>query len=240
MDWLIQYPIAHRGLHMGFTIPENSNLAFKKALEKNYAIELDIRITKDNQVVVFHDKNLLRICASKKKIANQAYSNLKKFNLYHTSEKIPLLSEVLELINGQVPVLIEVKNYGTVGLFEELLSKELENYKGHFAVCSFNVEVINWFKQNKPDIKRGLIFGDLKKFQIKFYKIVFLYRLFTSKPDFISLDYKLLDTFLVNFCRFFNKPLVSWTIDSKKKLRKARHIVDNIIFENIKIKKDRS
>lgn len=235
MDWLIKRPIAHRGLHKGFLIPENSHLAFTNAIDKNYAIELDVRVTKDNQVVVFHDKNLIRLCAVKKKIASHNYAYLKNIKLYKTKEHIPLLSDILRLVNGKVPLIIEVKNYGSVGHFEHTLSKELDNYSGEFAICSFNPAVLTWFKSNRPSFIRGLIFGDIKKFQIKFYKLVFIYRVFKTKPDFVSLDYKLLNTLLPSFVRLFKKTLICWTIDSKKKYKRAKLIADNIIFENIKI-----
>lgn len=240
MDWLIQSPVAHRGLHKGFTVPENSYKAFQNAILKNYAIELDVRITKDKQVVVFHDKNTLRMCGVKKKIANQNFVNLQKFTLFKTKQKIPLLREILQLVNGQVPLFIEIKNYGQVGEFEELVVNELKDYSGNYAVCSFNIEVIKWFKENSPEIKRGLIYGDLHKFKIRFFHFVFLYRIFISKPDFISLDFKLLDTILPKITRLLKLPLVCWTVNGKKKLQKANSIVDNVIFENVKpIKKDR-
>lgn len=240
MDWLIQTPVAHRGLHKGFNIPENSYRAFQNAISKDYAIELDVRITKDKKVVVFHDKNTLRMCGVKKKIANQNYVTLEQYTLYNTKQKIPLLKEVLELINGQVPLFIEIKNYGEVGEFEELIVNDLKGYSGNYAVCSFNVNVIKWFKENMPEIKRGLIYGDLHKFGISFFHFVFLYRVFISKPDFISLDYKLLDTILPKMSKWLKKPLICWTINGKKKLLKANSIADNVIFESVKpIKKDR-
>lgn len=235
MDWLTKRPIAHRGLHKGFSIPENSCIAFEHALNNNYAIELDVRVTKDNKVVVFHDKNLIRVCAVKKKIATHNYSYLKNIKLYETNQHIPLLSDILDLVNGKVPLLIEIKNYGKIGHFEECVSKELDSYSGEFAICSFNPHVITWFKSNRTHFVRGLIFGDIKKFQIKFYKIVFLYRVIKTRPHFISLDYKLLDTLLPSFARLFNKVLVCWTVNSKKKYKKAKEITDNVVFENIKI-----
>jgi glycerophosphoryl diester phosphodiesterase len=237
MKWIKDRPIAHRGLHKGFDIPENSISAFKRAINSNYAIELDVRFTKDEKIVVFHDKNLIRLCADRRKIRNQNYSAIKNIKLYNTNETIPLLSDVLALVNGKVPLVIEIKNYEKVGLFEELIAKELENYTGEFAICSFNHHVVDWFSKNKPDISRGLIFGDIKKFNIKFFKSTFLYRFFKVKPDFISLDYKLINTLIPVFCRRTDIPIVSWTVDSKKKRRKAIRIVDNIVFENIKPKK---
>lgn len=235
IPWMAKAPISHRGLHQGTDIPENSLLAFKKAKEKQYSIELDVQITKDNQIIVFHDEDLHRLCSIQKKVIDENYEDLKEYKLYDTNETIPLLSDVLKLIDGKVALIIEIKNFGKVGLFEELLSKELDNYSGQFAICSFNVEVVNWFKSYKSDFRRGLIFGDVREYGIRFYKTVFLYRILISKPDFISLDYNLLDTFIPKICRFFNKPLVSWTINSKEKLEKAKRKVDNIIFENIEI-----
>lgn len=234
MQWLKNTPIAHRGLHRGFSVPENSMKAFSRAIKRNYAIELDVRLTKDNKLVVFHDKNLIRMCASRKKIRTQTSQALSQIKLYHSNETIPLFSDVLKLINGKVPLVIEIKNYGKVGAFEEAVVKDLEGYEGEFCVCSFNAEVVNWFRKNKPEFKRGLIFGDIKKFQIKFYKLTFLSRFFRVKPDFISLDYKLLDSLIPVFCRRAGIPIVSWTINSKKKKLKAKSIVDNIVFENIK------
>lgn len=237
MKWIKDKPIAHRGLHKGFEVPENSMHAFKRAINSNYGIELDVRLTKDEKVIVFHDKNLIRLCADRRKIRTQNYTAIKNIKLYNSNETIPLLSDVLNLVKGKVPIIIEVKNYAEVGLLEELVAKELELYKGEVAVCSFNYHVIDWFRKNRPSITRGLIFGDIKKFEIKFFKSTFLYRFFKVKPDFISLDYKLLNTLIPMFCRRTDIPIVSWTIDSKKKRRKAIRLVDNIIFENIKPKK---
>ncbi len=239
MDWLLQYPITHRGLHKDFDIPENSLLAFKEAILNSYAIELDVRVTKDKKIVVFHDKNLLRVCAIKKEISDIDYKDLEKLYLYKTKEKIPLLNEVLKLVKGRVPLLIEIKSYNKVGEFERILVKELKLYKGDFAICSFNSNVIKWFKKSMPSFKRGLIFGDLKRFQMKFYRILFLYKYFKSKPDFISLDYRLLDTTIPYICKYLKKPIICWTINSKKRLEKAEKTIDNIIFENIDLKEKR-
>lgn len=237
MDWITKRPIAHRGLHKGFSIPENSMEAFKNAILNDYTIELDVRITKDEKIVVFHDKNLIRLCGVRKKIQNQKYENLKNYKLYNSEFSIPLLQEVLEFVNDKVPVLIEIKNYSNVGNFEKQLCKILDNYRGRFAVCSFNPEVVFWFKNKRPNYLRALVFGDIKKFEIKYYNLVFLYRYYKLRPHFISLDYKLLNTFIQKFCRYFKIPLLSWTIDSKKKQKKAQCLSDNVIFENVSHKK---
>lgn len=228
--------IAHRGLYEGLSIPENSMLAFTKAIENNYAIELDVRITKDNKIIAFHDKNLIRMCGLEKQIINQNFHDIKDFYLYKSKETIPLFSDVLKLVNAQVPIMVEIKNDSKVGKFESVLANILDDYKGEFSVCSFNEKVVYWFKQNRPKFKRGLIYGDIRKHQIKFFKIVFLFRFFKVQPDFVSLDYRLSDTLIVNFCKKLSIPIFTWTVNNKKKYQKAKVIFDNLIFENIRPK----
>lgn len=223
--------IAHRGLHKGREIPENSMLAFQKAVEKGYGIELDITISKDNQIVVFHDETLNRLCNINGNIEEFDYAFLKKLKLYETDEYIPLFDEVLALIDGKIPLIIEIKKHKNVGILEDILCDLLNNYKGEYFICSFEKEILTWFKKNKSSLKRGLIFEvNPKKFQ-KYNKTLFLYKYFKTKPDFISLDYKLLDSSIYSFCVKNNLPIISWTINSKEKYKKVNKKVDSVIFE---------
>ena len=223
--------IAHRGLHKGKEIPENSMLAFQKAVEKNYGIELDITISKDNQIVVFHDDTLNRLCNVNGNIEDFEYSFLKKLKLYETKEHIPLFREVLDLTKNKVPLIIEIKKHKSVGILETKLCKLLNNYAGEYYLCSFEKDILFWFRKNKPNLKRGLIFEtNIKKFQ-KYNKILFLYKYFKTKPDFISLDYRLIDSSIYEFCVKNNLPIFSWTINSKEKYKKIRKKVSGIIFE---------
>lgn len=234
MHWIKKRPIAHRGFHRGFKVPENSMKAFERAIKKNYAIEFDVRMTKDKQLVVFHDESLFRLCSSLKEISSEDYTQIKDIKLYGTNQRIPLLKDVLKFVNNRVPMLIELKNYGEVGEFEYLVSKELEKYNGKFGICSFNPEVVNWFKTKKPKLKRGLIFGDVKESKTKLHHIDFLKSFYKVKPDFVSLDYRLIDTLIPRFCNRKKVPIVSWTLNSKKQIGKAKRVLDNIIFENFK------
>lgn len=227
--------IAHRGLYEGFVTPENSILAFKKAIRHNYAIELDLRITKDKKIVVFHDKHLFRMCGIDKKLKNINSKDLKNIFLYDTKEQIPFFNDVLRLVNGRVPLIIEIKNESKVGKFEKIVAELLDNYKGEFSICSFNEDVVHWFKENRANFKRGLIFTNHKKSHIDLYKLHFLYKFLKASPDYISLDYKLRNTLIVDFCRKLDLPIFSWTINSMKKYEKSKHIFDNLIFENIRL-----
>ena len=223
--------IAHRGLHKGREIPENSILAFQKAVEKNYGIELDITISKDNEIVVFHDDTLNRLCNVNGNIEDFEYSFLKKLKLYETKEHIPLFREVLDLTKNKVPLIIEIKKHKNIGILETKLCELLNNYDGEYYICSFEKEILTWFKKNKLNLKRGLIFEtNIKKFQ-KYNKTLFLYKYFKTKPDFISLDYRLLDSSIYEFCIKNNLPMFSWTINSKEKYKKIRKKVKGIIFE---------
>lgn len=225
--------IAHRGLHFNKEIPENSLLAFKKAIEKNYSIEFDITISKDNQIVVFHDEDLYRLCGIKENIEQMDYSFFKERKLYESNEYIPLFTEVLDLVSGKITLIIEIKKHKNIGILENKLVDLLEKYNGKYLICSFEKEILFWFKRNKPNLKRGLIFeSNPKKFE-KYNKILFLYKYYKTKPHFISLDYKLLDSSIYNFCARNSLDLITWTIKNKESFEKVKEKVDAVIFENI-------
>ncbi|MBR4954725.1 MAG: glycerophosphodiester phosphodiesterase [Clostridia bacterium] len=147
---------AHRGLHnIDENVPENSLAAFKKAAEKGYGIELDVHLSADGQVVVFHDDDLRRMCGVDKKIADCTYDELQQYSLLGTSEKIPLFSSVLEVYNGVAPMIIEIKTGRKNAELCQKVCDELENYKGKICVESFDPRVLRWFKKHRPRTVRG-------------------------------------------------------------------------------------
>ncbi len=225
--------IAHRGLHNGEIIPENSLLAFKKAIEKNHAIEFDITITKDNEVVVFHDEDLSRLCNRSEKIEEVEYIYLKKLRLYDSDEYIPLFKDILALVNGKITLIIEIKKHQNIGVLENIILNLLEDYEGEYFICSFEKDILYWLRKNKINIKIGLIFESNNKVFKKYNKVLFLYKYFKVKPDFVSLDYKLLDSPIYDFCKKNSLPIFCWTINSKEKYENVHKKVDGIIFENI-------
>ena len=224
--------IAHRGLHKNKMIPENSMLAFKAAIEKNYAIEFDINITKDNQIVVFHDDDLNRLCNKKENIEDVSYDFLKDLNLYESNEKIPLLKELLNEVAGKILLIIEIKKHKNIGLLENILIEMLKEYKGEYFICSFEKDILLWLEKNKPKEIRGLIFESLPiKFK-KYEKIAFLYKYFKSKADFISLEDKLIDSSIYDFCKKKKLDILVWTIKDKKSFQNIDKKVSAVIFEN--------
>ena len=216
IDFLKRNLIAHRGVHNS-QIPENTLTAFVKSVDKDYIIELDIHILKDNTIVVYHDHNLNKLTGVNKIIETLSYAQLSKIKI-NKKYTIPTLEQVMHIVNGSVPILIEVKDVDNNSKFEEELVKILDNYKGEFAIQSMNPFVIDWFYKNRKDYVIGLIvFNDLN------YKIV---KKYTKKIDFISV-YKKQLPFKIN------KLVLGWTIRNIKEYEKYKTLCDNLICENI-------
>lgn len=241
--WLLDRPIAHRGLHDA-TATENSMAAFRNAIAKNYYIEIDVRLLADGEVVVFHDSTLKRVCGINAKIKKLTTADIKsdKYQLPN-GEHIPLLSELLELIEGKTKLLIELK---TVSLFNtELQEKVYELIKGKqdsIAVQSFSPFIIGWFRKNAPEFTRGYlatyIGNSILNGAINWSSKRVLRK---NKPDFLAFNInKLPDKALSNLRKENQIKLLSWTVRSEELLKKAKeNEVDNIIFEKVMLESDR-
>ena len=232
-SWLVEIPIAHRGLH-DKNIPENSLSAFSKAIEKGYAIELDVQLISDGTVVVFHDKSLSRLIGNDGYVKFLNKEDLKILKFKNSKEHIPTLKEVLELVDGKTPLLIEIKNEAKVGKLEQSVIDLLKNYKGDFAVQSFNPFSLQYFKNHAPVILRGQLSGSFKGEKLSFIKKFLLKRMALNKnvsePNFISYESTTLPNRFVK--KYKNIPLLAWTVRSKEEYMKVIKYCDNIIFEN--------
>lgn len=228
--------IAHRGYHnINKNIPENSIAAFKKAIRCKYIIELDVHLTKDKRIVVFHDDNLKRMCNVDKKIEDCTYKELLKYNLNGTKYKIPLFEEVLSLVSGSVPLLIETKVSKFNGVLEKNLSRLLDNYEGLFAVQSFNPLSINWFRKHRKNFIRGILSYDFKNYKMPTLTKIILRTLFLDiilKTDFISYEISCMPNYFTDKKRK-NKILLGWTVRNKKDYLKIKDYCDNLICENM-------
>lgn len=230
LNFLKENLVAHRGLHNSDNIPENSLIAFKKAVEQGYIIELDVHLLKDNTIVVIHDNDLNRMTGKNIELKNSTYNEIKDLTLLNTEEKIPTIEQVLSLVNGKVPIIIELKYDRKAGILEEHLSKILDNYKGKFAVKSFDPLSVRWFKKNRPDYIRGLLIGDTykKKYEQLVSKSIFVR---ISNPDFISCSYKLANNKKIQKLRK-KKLAIAWTIRNKETYKLVQGKFDNYICEN--------
>ena len=228
---------AHRGLH-DETKAENSMSAFAAAKEHGFGIELDVRLSKDGELVVFHDDNLTRIVGKEGKVVDFTASELATMKLLGTTDTIPTLKEVLALIDGAVPLLIEIKMDGDESGIAEKFLEVIDGYKGDYIVESFNPIALRILKRARPDIIRGIL-STLYMKQPR-YKGKMLFRLlqnlcmnFLMRPDFIAYEK---DGYSVPNLRFlrrnFNTPLIAWTIKSKEEEDMAiSHGFDTVIFE---------
>ncbi|MDO5444813.1 MAG: glycerophosphodiester phosphodiesterase family protein [Eubacteriales bacterium] len=185
---------AHRGLHTrDESVPENSMEAFRLAAEKGYGIELDIRLTKDGYVVVFHDDTLDRVCGISGKVIDYTYSELKEFRLCGSDETIPLFSDVLAMINGRSSVLCELKTCGKRS--RELCEKAygfISEYHGDLCIESFDPTILRWFRFYAPDLYRGQLAAPVSEYAKSSVRPFCAFLLshgmlnFISRPNFIS------------------------------------------------------
>lgn len=234
-------PFAHRGYHDAKNlIPENSIAAFKQALSHSYGIELDVHLTKDNRLVVFHDDSLTRMCKADRIIEQTSYGELQSYYLAHTSEKIPLFEQVLSLVDGRVPLLIELKIPGKDTRICRYVYEQLRHYNGGYMVQSFNSLGVLWFRQNAPQVLRGQLSSNLTatdkgtpyipRFLVKYLLLNFL-----TKPDFISYKFKDRKNPSLWLNRFlFRVPAAAWTLRTKEDFDAAARQFDMLIFERFR------
>lgn len=233
LKFLKETIIAHRGVHNEKDIIENSLEAFKEAVNKNYIIELDVHFLKDGEVVVFHDDNIERMTGINKNLKDCTYDEIRNIKLLNKNTYIPKFSDVLKLVDGKVPILIELKNDNKVVLLESSLVQILKKYNGKYAVQSFNPLSIMWFKNNYPNIIRGQLvckfknkkMDNIKKFILKtmFFNII-------TNPDFISHSVDDLSYKEVNKIKK-NKFILGWTVRNKERYDELIKYYDNLICE---------
>lgn len=231
---------AHRGLHDDQT-PENSLAAFRLAAEAGYGIELDVHLTKDQKLVVHHDNSLKRMCGVDKRISDTALEELRRYSLGGTGEAIPTLDETLELIEGKVPLIIELKSdrRGDTTL-ARLLYARLRAYRGVYCVESFDPLVVRWFKKHAPQVVRGQLAWNKRDSKGKYKSLErfvagHLMLNFLSRPDFVAYGYKTDQCFSFRVMRNLFRPmLAAWTVRSQEDLEQLRTRYDLQIFEAIR------
>ncbi|MDE6058650.1 MAG: phosphodiesterase [Clostridia bacterium] len=237
--FLTQTPIAHRGLHDAAK-PENSLAAFRAAIERGYAIETDVRLTKDNRLVVFHDDTLTRMTGITRRVNELTAEELSKIPLAGTNERIPLFSEFLKELDGKAPLLLEIKNESGANTkaFIGKISEALEGYGGEYAVQSFVPAYVKEFKRLRPEILCGILgtaeskkedFGGSRIWRIKAHVVKNMSFNKKIKPDFISYHFT---DYPQKATEKFKGIKLAWTIRSAADEKIARRYADNIIFEN--------
>lgn len=238
LTWLKENLIAHRGLHTyDQTVPENSLESFKLAIEQGYSIEFDINLLKDGEVVVFHDHNLSRLFKIDKTLDELTYQELKDFPLKN-NELIPTLKETLNLIDGQVPILIELKPHGNVKQLCINFMEIMNNYKGEYAVFSFHPKVVYFLKRHHRHVIRGQISEYFKTDQsmpklFKFLMKRLAFNLFT-KPDFVSYGIYDMPNKYLDKLKKKGITIISYAARSQNDFDFVKSYYHNVVFEYFK------
>lgn len=229
---------AHRGLHDNASdAPENSMKAFAKAVEQGFGIELDIQLTKDDVPVVFHDFTLQRICGAEGRVRDFTFEQLQRFRLCDSGERIPRLEEVLRLVDGRVPLIIEFKMEIGDRALCPVADRLLREYKGLYCIESFNPLAVLWYHCHRRKVVRGqLSDAFLKEGEYRGLSCFVMQNLllnFLVKPDFVAYNQKYPNILSRKLCRgFYRNMAAAWTVRSEEELTEARKHFDIFIFDS--------
>lgn len=227
---------AHRGLFDNETAaPENSLAAIRKAIDGGYGIEFDVQLSKDDIPVVFHDASLKRMCGVDGNVWEYTLEELKKMQLSNSNQTIPTLAEVLAVVDGQVPLIVEYKMDRVDTKVCELGNELLKNYKGTYCIESFHPFAVKWYRENRPDVLRGQLSEDFirsGKRGATMFLMTHLLLNFMTRPDFIAYCHRDADNFSRRVCRWLGALSVTWTIKNQEQYEKAKPHFDLFIFDS--------
>ena len=227
---------AHRGLFDNETdAPENSLRAIQKAVEAGYGIEFDVQLSKDDVPVIFHDATLKRMCGVDGNVWDYTVEELQKMKLAGSNETIPTLKQVLQVVDGRVPLIVEYKMDRVDTKVCELGNAILEKYNGVYCIESFHPFAVKWYREHRPDVMRGQLSQDFSKTDykgIQYWAMTHLLLNFLTRPDFIAYNHKDKDIFSRRLCAQLGALSVAWTIKNKKQYDDAKPYFDLVIFDS--------
>lgn len=239
---------AHRGLHgdligEGYAA-ENSLTAFERACRLGFGIELDVQLTRDGELVVFHDNTVDRVTGATGKVKDMTFAELRTLKLSGTDDIIPTFREVLDLVAGRVPLVVEMKETGLDHSISEETAKILKDYKGDFVVESFSPLAFGAIRREMPDALCGFLADKHTAYE---RSRTLLHRLiqrcllnFKCRPAFIALNRKTPKLFPIPLIKaLFKTPMIAWTVKSEAEEMEAyENDFDGIIFEQYIPKKE--
>lgn len=234
LEWLY----AHRGLHNNEAkVPENSLAAFQKAVEAGFGIELDVQVSRDGVPVVFHDFTLDRMCGVEGKVCDYSYEELRRFTLLGAGERIPAFSEVLKLVDGRTPLIVELKTERTDMSVCRAVDRLCRHYKGLYCIESFNPLAVFWYRRHRREIVRGQLADAFIKEGEYVGTVSFLLQNlmfnWVGKPDFIAYNCKYPKMLSARLCKMlYRSKAAAWTIRSREELAEARKYYDMFIFDS--------
>ena len=227
---------AHRGLYTkDQTIPENSLPAFAAARKNGLGVELDVQLSKDGEVVVFHDDDLKRVCGVDARVDALTTEELFALRLCGTGERMPLFTEVMETLGADTPVIVELKSGPRNDLLCEKTLALLKTIPGIYCMESFVPRIVAWFKQHAPELLRGQLVMPLSSYQNSKLTAFFLSNLLLNvlaRPQFIARETSL-KSLSLKLCLLFRPMRVVWTVRPGDDLAQMRRENDAVIFEHI-------
>jgi len=231
---------AHRGYHDKPQTPENSMAAFRRAIANFYGVELDVHLMRDGNLAVIHDASLLRTAGVDVLVEDLTAEELKQYRLEGTQEQIPLFSEVLELFEGKMPLIVELKaERGNYNELAEAACKMLDQYRVSYCIESFDPRCLMWLKKNRPEICRGqlsqafLRHGDGGgQSKLTLFVLQHLLTNFLTKPDFIAYRFEDRNNLCLQWCRkVFKVQEINWTITTKEEMEASEQAGNLVIYE---------
>ena len=242
LDWL-KRPFAHRGLHgEADGIVENSASAIEAAIAKGYAIEVDLQCAAHGVPVVFHDRTLDRLTAERGPVADRDAAALCAIPLRNSEDRILSLNGLLGIVDGRVPLLIEVKStWSDDHTYERNIAATLAAYQGDVAVMSFDPDCVAAFRDLAPSLPRGLVaerFDDMQHWSelsaLRRFAMRHLLTAAIARPNFIAYDIRALPALAPGIARdVFHLPLLTWTVRTEADKANAQLFADAMIFEGI-------
>lgn len=225
---------AHRGLHGG-GVCENTLEAFERACSAGLGIELDVQLSRDGKVVVFHDDDLARMTGDSRRVDEVDFADLQTL-AFADGRNMPSFEEVLRLVNGRAPLLVELKNGRRNN---ELCTKTLEllrGCKGKYMIESFNPLIVRWFRKHASNVLRGQLVTGMEGYMPQFGKGVArvlsaLGLNFLARPDFVAYDVDCDFAAPKLQRRLFRAPMACWTVKTKERYAQALEMGEMPIFE---------
>jgi glycerophosphoryl diester phosphodiesterase len=229
--WLGGRDYAHRGLH-GSSRIENSPSAFESAIQRGFGIECDVQRSADGQAMVFHDWTLDRLTGESGAVMDRTARQLGAIPLFGSTDTIPTLRQVLDLVAGRAPLLIEVKSKREHGVASLCMAvrRTLEGYRGDHAVMSFDPRVARWFARQSPGTLRGLVVTEENARTLS-GKLRRHLALWHARPDFLAYDVRDFPSKFAAAQRARGLPVLTWTVRSGELRAKARAHADAPIAE---------
>lgn len=239
LDFLVNRPIAHRGLHDKVNgIIENTASAFAAAIDGEYAIECDLQLTSDGEAIVFHDERLDRLTDAKGWVKDLTAAEMKEVEIRGSSDRVQTLDELLEQVDGRVPLVIELKSHWDRD--DALVTRALDvlqDYAGPHCLMSFDPDIIEAVRVQSPETVRGIVadravdsfYASLpmdRRLELRTFS-----HMDRTAPHFISFHFSDLPWAPVTRFRDAGNPVITWTIRSPEQAALARRYSDQITFE---------